>query len=1179
MKKLLLFLLFVLSFAVCFSQSIVNRSNSSVTVSDARLQAGLNFFAPRYLDTTAANIQKGIDSCGAIIFTYDVMSYWGRKCSPKRWELLGGSGGNTDSLFGVQDNRATANRYFSVAEVAEFLIDSVGDNFLIQGYNGAEQFGVQFTTNLGLSQLFSGDNQFQVDQDSARLLHGNSSASLTGHALVMRNTVSGGLVDYTGSVGNQNLQQVTNNGNTTDTTIFNAGNVAYETYGTVWTDNFARASFGSNYATNGAGVTYTFPSSAYLNITGTANSNNDYFTRVTDSTQENKSSITTTIVVNSKSASTFGVYIGWQGINAVATNHPVFAGVTLTTGTNNLFFLAETTPFTYTDPQSLTIAAGDTIVLTLSRVDWTYTISYFNYTGDVSRSATFTGNPQGGVLPFCPNGFSVPAFHTLGADIRVYNLSRVSNESKNARNVWGYNSLQLGGNLTDVSQKMGYVATGGNHANNIYAAGGGSVGSYLNSTYDEDLARYAAGGAENFWCQVSGNDSAFSVWEVVGKPALIAARNRWVAAGKRWIWMQPFPRNALNLRAVADTVTAIATRLGDPLAPIYDRWAVSNQLPSDFNAGDGVHLTAYANRVVGIYIDSLFPQYTRQGNTVGQSRAYTVSAQNINFNSLQEYNYTAAAQNLNLPPDVNYIRVNPSSTLAALTITLPTIVDSGHIYWISFGGQLTSGVVVTALTLNAGTGQTITRMPFVEPVGATTPINFGVGDWITCRYLNNGRWEVLPQRTGYYTDLFIAGRRLGAGLNQATQDNTVFGYAAGNTITSGTDLTFIGNQAGQLNSSGVRNTYVGNEAGMNGSTGNNNTGIGEESLRQSNGSNRTALGYASLFNTTGSDNTGAGVNVMFSNTSGANNSALGSGAGQSNQTGSNNVWVGMEAGQGVSTNSNSNNTGVGFRAGENTTTGSRNIFIGDSAAITNTTGIRNIIIGTNVNASSATASLEMNIGGLLFGSGMTGTGTTAAGLLGIGIAASTGIGVNIGGTVASGLGGLIMSSTIAPDPNTDPTGLGIATTFTEAGSGTHALISNVSIGAPNVTGGAATVTNTASLYITAASTATVTGANYSLWVDDGLVRFDNNLQLATAGGKFLINAGANGSVGQATLVGGTVTVNTTAVTAASLIFVTVATPGGTQGNLSIGTIVAGTSFVINSTSGTETSVVNWWIVN
>ncbi len=81
-------------------------------------------------------------------------------------------------------------------------------------------------------------------------------------------------------------------------------------------------------------------------------------------------------------------------------------------------------------------------------------------------------------------------------------------------------------------------------------------------------------------------------------------------------------------------------------------------------------------------------------------------------------------------------------------------------------------------------------------------------------------------------------------------------------------------------------------------------------------------------------------------------------------------------------------------------------------------------------------------------------------------------------------------------------------------------------------------------------------------------------------GKFKFPVGGAGAViGSAVLVTGTKTVSTTAVTASSLIFLTNGLVGGTVGILSIGTITAGTSFVINSSSGTDTSTVNWWIVN
>lgn len=101
-----------LLFTYCFSfsQPIVNRSASILTVQDARLSVSLNLFIPRYTDTTSANLFLGTDSCSAIIFTYDLSTCWIRGCSPKRWIQVGsgsGGGGTLNNLgvgyrFGVQ---------------------------------------------------------------------------------------------------------------------------------------------------------------------------------------------------------------------------------------------------------------------------------------------------------------------------------------------------------------------------------------------------------------------------------------------------------------------------------------------------------------------------------------------------------------------------------------------------------------------------------------------------------------------------------------------------------------------------------------------------------------------------------------------------------------------------------------------------------------------------------------------------------------------------------------------------------------------------------------------------------------------------------------------------------------------------------------------------------------------
>lgn len=118
---------------------------------------------------------------------------------------------------------------------------------------------------------------------------------------------------------------------------------------------------------------------------------------------------------------------------------------------------------------------------------------------------------------------------------------------------------------------------------------------------------------------------------------------------------------------------------------------------------------------------------------------------------------------------------------------------------------------------------------------------------------------------------------------------------------------------------------------------------------------------------------------------------------------------------------------------------------------------------------------------------------------------------------------------------------------------------------------------------TAAGNATVTGyftaasgqSNGQWQIFDGT---NAALNLGTAGGGIQVKEGGNARLGVATLVGGTVVVSNTSVTANTRIFLTCQTPGGTPGFLRVSARTAATSFTILSSSGTDTSVVGWFLV-
>lgn len=104
MKKLTIIFLLSIIGITAFGQPVTQGSSTTITVGNARTKTFFNLILPTFTDTTSnvggANYQnnRGIDSCGALIFTYSNNSVWVRQCSPKRWSLIGSFSG-TDTIY------------------------------------------------------------------------------------------------------------------------------------------------------------------------------------------------------------------------------------------------------------------------------------------------------------------------------------------------------------------------------------------------------------------------------------------------------------------------------------------------------------------------------------------------------------------------------------------------------------------------------------------------------------------------------------------------------------------------------------------------------------------------------------------------------------------------------------------------------------------------------------------------------------------------------------------------------------------------------------------------------------------------------------------------------------------------------------------------------------------------
>lgn len=231
--------------------------------------------------------------------------------------------------------------------------------------------------------------------------------------------------------------------------------------------------------------------------------------------------------------------------------------------------------------------------------------------------------------------------------------------------------------------------------------------------------------------------------------------------------------------------------------------------------------------------------------------------------------------------------------------------------------------------------------------------------------------------------------------------NTIDGLTDGKTDYATDHNLSMGSNAGNaLATGGQFNLYLGEDAGLTNATGDNNTGVGYQALRASTGSSSTAMGYQALKAlTSGAANTAIGSSAAPAITTGARNTAAGFQALNTNISGDNNTAIGYAA---LATTKGDNNTGVGAQAlytngaGNNNTsigyralylaTGSNNTALGYQAGDNITSGSNNIIIGYDIDQATATDSNQLNIGNIIFASGIDGTGTTiSSGNVGIGL--------------------------------------------------------------------------------------------------------------------------------------------------------------------------------------------------
>ena len=165
---------------------------------------------------------------------------------------------------------------------------------------------------------------------------------------------------------------------------------------------------------------------------------------------------------------------------------------------------------------------------------------------------------------------------------------------------------------------------------------------------------------------------------------------------------------------------------------------------------------------------------------------------------------------------------------------------------------------------------------------------------------------------GKYTDqadrlsFFPSGGQGFVGVNTKTPQ---YSLDVSGTLNTNADASMNGVSVGRGGGNLASNTVVGYQALKTNTTGTNNVAVGYQALTQNTSNNNTAVGYQALQINTNVNNTAVGFQSLFANASGSSNIAVGSYALYNNDTGI-------------------NNTAIGYNAGYNTYVGSYNTYLG-----------------------------------------------------------------------------------------------------------------------------------------------------------------------------------------------------------------------------------------------------------
>src|SRR3989344_5385840 len=332
------------------------------------------------------------------------------------------------------------------------------------------------------------------------------------------------------------------------------------------------------------------------------------------------------------------------------------------------------------------------------------------------------------------------------------------------------------------------------------------------------------------------------------------------------------------------------------------------------------------------------------------------------------------------------IGTSTPGALLSIAATSSTLTDRTILYGLDnfvYASSSTSTIPIAVNSWSIGTTTAIGNPPILSIDGANGRVGIGTaapGASLDVYGRSNGAQIAIREfvnQSQSNAPFVIYGRNGSVSLeirsSTSTLENTFVGVDAGRSNTTGYSNSALGVAALYSNTTGIENSAFGYVALLANSTGNSNSAFGAQTLySNTTGTSNSSFGVNTLFNnTTGSTNSVLGGGALYYNITGSNNSALGVSTLYYNTSATNTVAVGYQAAGGTTVYNNQGGTYLGYRAGYSAGTGSNyNTLLGYQAGYGITTGAYNIVIGQNVEAPTVTSNQQLNIGNLIYGTGI-----------------------------------------------------------------------------------------------------------------------------------------------------------------------------------------------------------------